>query len=54
MKTYNLAILGGSGAVGYEMLKLLIDRNFPIKIYIFSLAKKVLAKRSPTKIKAIS
>lgn len=46
MKTYNLAILGGSGAVGYEMLKLLIDRNFPIKKSIsFRQQKKVLAKK---------
>lgn len=45
MKTYNLAILGGSGAVGYEMLKLLIDRNFPIKnLYLFA-SKKSAGKK---------
>ncbi|MEG0424080.1 MAG: aspartate-semialdehyde dehydrogenase [Erysipelotrichaceae bacterium] len=31
MKTYNVAILGATGAVGSEMLKVLQERNFPIK-----------------------
>ena len=31
MKTYNVAILGATGAVGQEMLKILVERNFPIK-----------------------
>ena len=30
MKTYNVAILGATGAVGREMLKVLEERNFPI------------------------
>lgn len=30
MKKYNLAILGATGAVGREMLKILEERNFPI------------------------
>lgn len=30
MKKYNLAILGASGAVGKEMLKILGERNFPL------------------------
>lgn len=30
MKTYNVAILGATGAVGQEMLKILVERNFPI------------------------
>ncbi len=30
MKKYNIAIVGATGAVGVEMLKMLIDRNFPI------------------------
>lgn len=51
MRTYNLAILGGSGAVGYEMLKILIDRNFPIKnLYLFaskkSSGKKIIYKNN--------
>lgn len=31
MKAYNLAIVGASGAVGHEFLKILDQRNFPIK-----------------------
>lgn len=30
MKTYNLAIVGATGAVGQELLKILAERNFPI------------------------
>ena len=30
MKQYNVAILGATGAVGREMLKILEERNFPI------------------------
>ncbi len=30
MKTYNIAIVGASGAVGHELLKILAERNFPI------------------------
>ena len=30
MKTYNVAILGATGAVGQEMIKILMERNFPI------------------------
>jgi aspartate-semialdehyde dehydrogenase len=30
MKTYNVAILGATGAVGREMLKVLEERNFPV------------------------
>lgn len=30
MKTYNVAILGATGAVGQEMMKVLAERNFPI------------------------
>ena len=30
MKKYNVAILGATGAVGKEMLKILGERNFPI------------------------
>ena len=31
MKTYNVAILGATGAVGQEMIKILQERNFPVK-----------------------
>lgn len=30
MKTFNVAILGATGAVGQEMIKILLERNFPI------------------------
>ena len=30
MKKYNVAILGATGAVGQEMMKILEERNFPI------------------------
>ncbi len=30
MKKYNLAVLGATGAVGREMLKVLAERNFPV------------------------
>ena len=31
MKTYNVAVLGSTGAVGQEMIKVLAERNFPVK-----------------------
>ncbi len=31
MKTYNVTILGATGAVGREMMKILEERNFPVK-----------------------
>lgn len=31
MKTYNVAVVGASGAVGTEMIKTLEQRNFPVK-----------------------
>ena len=31
MKTYRVAILGATGAVGQEMIKILQERNFPVK-----------------------
>ncbi|MBQ7491986.1 MAG: aspartate-semialdehyde dehydrogenase [Clostridia bacterium] len=30
MKTYNVAILGATGAVGQEMMKILLERSFPV------------------------
>ena len=30
MKTYNVAILGATGAVGREMMKVLAERDFPV------------------------
>ena len=31
MKSYNVAILGATGAVGQEMLKVLEEYNIPVK-----------------------
>lgn len=45
MKKYNLAILGATGAVGQEMLKVLAERNFPINNL-----KLLASKRSAGKI----
>lgn len=42
MKTYNVGILGASGAVGREMLKILAERNFPIgELRLLASAKSV-------------
>ena len=30
MKKWNIAVLGATGAVGQEMLKVLAERNFPV------------------------
>ena len=30
MKTYNVAIVGATGAVGQELMKVLAERDFPI------------------------
>ena len=30
MKTYTVAVLGATGAVGQEMIKILAERNFPV------------------------
>ena len=31
MKTYTVAVLGATGAVGQEMINILQERNFPVK-----------------------
>ena len=31
MKTYNVAVLGATGAVGQELMDILLERRFPIK-----------------------
>ena len=31
MKTYTVAVLGATGAVGQEMMNILAERNFPVK-----------------------
>jgi len=47
MKQYNVAILGATGAVGREMMKVLEERKFPIK-QLFPLAsKRSVGKKLP-------
>ena len=49
MKKYNVAILGATGAVGAEFLKLIEERNFP-----FSELRLLASKRSAGKEIALS
>jgi aspartate-semialdehyde dehydrogenase len=56
MKTYNVGILGATGAVGREMLKVLEERNFPVgELRLLaserSVGKKVLFKGNEVTIK---
>ena len=40
MKSYKIGILGASGAVGQEMMKILAERNFPIEeLHLFASAR---------------
>ncbi|MBE6939703.1 MAG: aspartate-semialdehyde dehydrogenase [Ruminococcaceae bacterium] len=42
MKLYNVAILGATGAVGQEMMKILAERNFPVgKLRLLASARSV-------------
>ena len=45
MKTYKVGILGATGAVGREMMKILIERNFPV-----SELRPMASKRSAGKV----
>ena len=45
MKTYNVAILGATGAVDQEMLKILNERKFPIKELHLLASKRSVGKR---------
>ena len=47
MKKYNVAILGATGAVGAEFLKLIEERNFP-----FNELRLLASKRSAIPLKA--
>ena len=44
MKTYNVGILGASGAVGREMLKILEEKDFPIQELRLLASKKSVGK----------
>lgn len=45
MKTYNVAILGATGAVGQEMMKVLAERNFPIQTLKLLASKRSAGKK---------
>ena len=45
MKEYRLGILGATGAVGQEMLKVLQEKDFPLSELRYSLAREVLARK---------
>lgn len=45
MKTYNVAILGATGAVGQEMLKVLSEYNFPINTLRLLASKRSVGKK---------
>lgn len=45
MKTYNVAILGATGAVGQEMMKVLAERNFPINTLKLLASKRSAGKK---------
>ena len=42
MKQYKVAILGATGAVGQEMMKILAERNFPVsELHLLASARSV-------------
>ncbi len=47
MKTYNIAILGATGAVGREMLKVLYERKFPVGVIKALASKSSAGKKLP-------
>ena len=47
MKKYNVAVLGATGAVGREMIKLLEERNFPVENVKFLASKRSVGKLIP-------
>ena len=44
MRTYNVAILGATGAVGQELIKILMERNFHINEL-----KSIALRKQPSK-----
>ena len=45
MKTYTVAILGATGAVGQEMMKILAERNFPVGKLVPLASKRSAGKK---------
>ena len=44
MKTYTVAVLGATGAVGQEMIKILAERNFPVGKLVPLASKRSVGK----------
>ena len=49
MKKYNVAILGATGAVGREMMKILAERDFPINELHLLASERSVGKKLPFK-----
>ena len=47
MKTYNVAVLGATGAVGREMIKQLAERDFPVKALLPLASPRSVGKKVP-------
>ena len=46
MKQYNVAILGATGAVGQEMMKILAERDFPVaQLHLLAVARAPWGRR---------
>ena len=45
MKTYTVAVLGATGAVGQEMIKILAERNFPVGKLVPLASKRSAGKK---------
>ena len=48
MKEYNVAVLGATGAVGQQMMKVLEERNFPVKRLLPLASARSAGKTSPS------
>ena len=46
MKQYNVAIIGATGLVGQELIKILEERNFPAIHFVFMPPTTTRAKNS--------
>lgn len=53
MKTYNVAVAGATGAVGNEMIRVLEERDFPVKNLILLASSRSVGKALPFKGKDI-
>ena len=49
MKKYNVAILGATGAVGREMMKILAERDFPLNELHLLASERSVGKKLPFK-----